>query len=126
MWNGININSQFNGQIDFNTINAAGFDEIAVRGGGGSVAYGTGAIGGTVHLNTNLSFRDRLENDLFLEYGSFNTLDARYRLKAGWEKWSISVAGAHNSSDNDYEWPNARKNLNGQFYSNSINFGIAY
>lgn len=41
LWNGININSQFNGQTDFNTINSFDFNSIAVRAGGGSVAYGS-------------------------------------------------------------------------------------
>lgn len=127
LWNGININSQFNGQTDFNTINAAGFDQIAVRGGGGSVVYGTGAIGGTVHLNNELSFRERLEHDVFLGYGSFNTLDARYQLEAARGKWSMSLSGARNSSDNDYEYPAEKgHNINGQFYNNAINLGVAY
>ncbi len=108
LWNGININSQFNGQTDFNTINAAGYDEIAVRGGGGSVVYGTGAIGGTVHLNTRLNFQEKLENDVFVQYGSFNTLDARYQLKAARGDWTVNISGARNSSDNDYEYPNER------------------
>ncbi|WP_424494180.1 TonB-dependent receptor plug domain-containing protein [Salinimicrobium sp. GXAS 041] len=127
LWNGININSQFNGQTDFNTINAAGYDEIAVRGGGGSVVYGTGAIGGTVHLNTNLSFREKLENDIFVQYGSFNTLDARYQVKGATGDVSFSVSGARNNSDNDYEYPqNEGENINGQFYNNNLSVGIAY
>ncbi|GHA34933.1 TonB-dependent receptor [Salinimicrobium marinum] len=127
LWNGININSQFNGQTDFNAINAGGYDEIAVRGGGGSVVYGTGAIGGTVHLNTHLSFRKKLENDVFVQYGSFNTLDARYQLEAATGDWSITVSGARNSSDNDYEYAdNKGENINGDFYSNSFNLGLAY
>lgn len=127
LWNGININSQFNGQTDFSTINAAGYDEIAVRGGGGSVVYGTGAIGGTVHLNTRLSFREKIENDLFVQYGSFKTLDARYRFKVGQGDWALSVSGARNNSDNDYEYPKGRgKNINGHFYNNAFNIGLAY
>ena len=101
LWNGININSQFNGQTDFNTINAGGFDNISVRGGGGSVVYGSGAIGGTIHLNTQLDFSGKTKQDLFLQYGSFNTLDARYKIKTSTKKWSLSAALARNSSDND-------------------------
>jgi len=56
LWNGININSRFNGQTDFNTINTGSYDAINVRGGGGSVIYGTGAIGGTVHLTNEIDF----------------------------------------------------------------------
>ncbi len=127
LWNGININSQFNGQTDFNTLNAGGFDNISVRGGGGSVVYGTGAIGGTVHLNTNLDFSGKTKQDIFLHYGSFNTLDARYKIKASGKKWSLSVAAARNSSDNDYELPvEGRQNENGKFYNNSLNVGFAY
>ncbi len=127
LWNGININSQFNGQTDFNAINTAGYDNIQVRGGGGSVVYGSGAIGGTVHLNTDLSFGEKLENELFFEYGSFNTLNARYRVKAARGDWSVSIAGARLSSDNDYPYPENRgENINGQFYNNTLNLGVAY
>jgi len=55
IWNGININSQMNGSTDFNTISGTDYNSIAVKGGGGSVIYGSGAIGGTVHLNNDLS-----------------------------------------------------------------------
>ncbi len=127
LWNGININSQFNGQTDFNTINTVGYDNILVRGGGGSVVYGTGAIGGTIHLNTNLSFREKLENELFFEYGSYNTMNGQYRLKAAKGDWSVSIAAARQHSDNDYPYPDDRgENINGQFYNNTLNLGVAY
>lgn len=127
LWNGININSQFNGQTDFNALNAGGFDNISVRGGGGSVVYGTGAIGGTVHLNTNLDFTGKTKQDIFFQYGSFNTLDARYKIKTSGKKWSLSLAAARNSSDNDYEWPiEGRENENGKFYNSNLNLGFAY
>jgi iron complex outermembrane receptor protein len=54
VWNGININSQLNGQTDFNVINAGDFNSITVKAGGGSVAYGSSAIGGSIHLDNNL------------------------------------------------------------------------
>lgn len=126
LWNGININSQFNGQVDFNTVSTAGFDQIAVRGGGGSVVYGSGAIGGTVHLNNHLYFDESFKNELFLQYGSFNTIDARYYLEASGEAWSLSASGARNSSDNDYSYPNGGENINGQFYNTAVEIGAAY
>ncbi|MDN3593875.1 TonB-dependent receptor plug domain-containing protein [Zunongwangia endophytica] len=127
IWNGININSQFNGQLDFNTVNTGVYDQISVRGGGGSVVYGTGAIGGSVHLNNSLSFKKQQQNHLLLRYGSFNTLDARYNLKLASEKWSLNLAISRNSSDNDYEYPDDRgKNLNGEFYNTSANVALGY
>lgn len=127
LWNGININSRLNGQTDFNTINAAGYNEITVRGGGGSVVYGSGAIGGTVHLNNRLDFREKFENQVFLQYGSYHTANGRYRLKAARGNWSLSLSLARTSSDNDYEYPDDKgKNHNGQFYNNMLNLGLAY
>lgn len=32
------------------------YNSISVKAGGGSVIYGSGAIGGTVHLNNDLVF----------------------------------------------------------------------
>ena len=74
LWNGININSQLNGQTDFNVLNTRDFGSISVKAGGGSVAYGSSAIGGTIHLNNDLAFGDRFANTLRLDYGSYNTL----------------------------------------------------
>ena len=127
IWNGININSQFNGQIDFNTVNSGAYNQIAVRGGGGSVVYGTGAIGGSVHLNNTLSFKKRQEHHLLLRYGSFNTLDARYNFKTARNNWSLNLSISRNSSDNDYEYPDDRgENLNGDFYNTSANVTLGY
>src|SRR5690554_651035 len=44
IWNGININSVFTGQTDFNTISPFNYDEISIRSGGGGVQYGSGTI----------------------------------------------------------------------------------
>ncbi len=56
IWNGININSQMNGSTDFNTISSSDYNSVSVKAGGGSVIYGSGAVGGTVHLNNDLAF----------------------------------------------------------------------
>src|SRR5690554_1921987 len=53
VWNGININSIFTGLTDFNSISPMNYDEISIRSGGGGVLYGSGAVGGSVHLNDN-------------------------------------------------------------------------
>jgi len=54
IWNGININSQTSGQTDFNAINSLSFNNITIKAGGGSVLYGSSAIGGSIHLNNDL------------------------------------------------------------------------
>jgi vitamin B12 transporter len=78
VWNGININSQLNGQVDFNTISSSNYSDISIRSGGGSVQYGSGAIGGTVHLSNDLDFSNHFTNRLRVGYGSFKTKNLGY------------------------------------------------
>ncbi|RYD83931.1 MAG: TonB-dependent receptor, partial [Sphingobacteriales bacterium] len=128
IWNGININSQLNGQTDFNTLNTRDFKTITARAGGGSVIYGSSAIGGSIHLNSDLSFDKKFDNELRTDYGSYNTLGLNYNLLASGETFSSNVNISHNSSDNDYEFPgyNNVRNDNGQYKNTSVNAAFAY
>lgn len=122
IWNGININSQMNGSTDFNTISGSDYNSISVKAGGGSVIYGSGAVGGTVHLNNDLLFFNRFENNLRLDYGSFNTIGINYKTSISNKKWSAQIGFSKNSSTNDYKYLNQynwkgeqRWNQNGQY-----------
>lgn len=127
IWNGININSQLNGQTDFNTITTRDFNSISVRAGGGSSIYGSSAIGGSIHLNNTVKFEDHFSNSLRLNYGSFNTFGGNYKLDASDGKFSAQVSISRNSSDNDYDYVDSDdKNLNGQYYNTSMNAAIGY
>jgi outer membrane cobalamin receptor len=133
IWNGINVNSQLNGSADFNTFMATDFNTISIKAGGGSVSYGSGAIGGTVHLNTNLVFDDKLENDLRLDYGSFNTIGVNYKMSFSNKKWSTQVGFSRNSSDNEYDYVGLyssngvqRKNENGAYSTTNLIANVGY
>src|SRR5690554_3887143 len=74
IWNGININSNFTGQTDFNVVSPVGYDDITIRSGGGGVQYGSGAIGGSIHMNNQFKFGEKNEKSrLHLAYASFQT-----------------------------------------------------
>ena len=127
VWNGININSQLLGQTDFNTISTRGYNSIDVKAGGGSVVYGSGAIGGTIHLNNDLKFANTFKNNLEIYYGDFNTLSAVYGITAATNKWSINASFTRNSSDNDFKFIGQDdRNKNGQFYNNNLSTAIGY
>lgn len=128
IWNGININSQLLGQTDFNTITTRDFNSITIRSGGGSAIYGSSAIGGSIHLNNELAFKNKFENELQFNYGSFNTFDANYKVLDSNEKVSSQVSISRNSSDNNYTYLGTKnqKNENGQFYNTSMNASFGY
>lgn len=127
IWNGININSQFTGQTDFNAVNTRVFDEISLRPGGGSVIYGSGAIGGTIHLSNEFKFDDISSNRINLGYGSFDTYQANYTGRISNKSTSLNIGVAGISSDNDYQYPGTEAyNENGDFNNISVNASIAH
>ena len=127
VWNGININSLFLGQSDMNNIGLFTADQLRIKSGGGSVIYGSGAIGGTVHLDNSLSFNKGFTGIFFSEYGSFETFNSK--LKAGFstEKFSFNATGSFSKSENNYEIPEKDyKNLNGQYENKSFSLNSGY
>jgi iron complex outermembrane receptor protein len=127
VWNGININSQFNGQADFNTMLNPTMQQINIQSGGGSVIYGTSAIGGSIHLESKLKFNNKSKHFLQTNYGSFNTLDARYQWQYASDKWSFNFGLQRNTSDNDFPIQQSdRKNINGRFNNNAIGLDVAH
>ncbi|GAA4322264.1 TonB-dependent receptor [Pontixanthobacter gangjinensis] len=127
IWNGININSQFTGQTDFNTVNTRVFDNISLRPGGGSVVYGSGAIAGTIHLNNEFEFNGESNNLAAISYGSFETIEGTYTGSFSSEKTSVNIGLAGISSENDYPYPGFEaRNENGDFSNISLNASIAH
>lgn len=127
VWNGININSAFLGQGDVNNIPLFGYDELEVKASGGSVQYGSSAIGGSIHLNNNLEFNKGPHAFLYSEAASFGTFNNFLRASFSNEKFSVKVSGNYVISQNDYEVPEKEYiNRNGRYYNSSINIGASY
>ena len=127
IWNGININSQLNGQTDFNTINSNNYNSISIRSGGGSVQYGSGAIGGSIHLNNNLAFNAHFDNNFQVSYGSFNTKQTSFNSSYGTNKFTFNLGLFYIDSENDYKYLGTNKvNENGQFNNLNLNLSLGY
>ncbi|MBG43178.1 MAG: TonB-dependent receptor [Aequorivita sp.] len=124
IWNGININSVFTGQTDFNIISPLNYDEISIRSGGGGVQYGSGAVGGSIHLNNTFSFKKIDTTELGLRFGSFATLGGSASTTHTWGNHYLNVGVDFISSDNDYDYVGKnQKNNHGEFlrFSAKIN-----
>lgn len=128
VWNGININSNFLGQGDINNISLQGYDQIDVKAGGGSVIYGSGAIGGSIHLNNTLDYHKGFHASLFSEAASYSTFNNFVRLSFSNDRLSVKVSGNHSQSENDYEVKESQNyiNRNGQYNNSSFNLATAY
>jgi vitamin B12 transporter len=101
LWNGISINSFSLGQADFSILPAVAFDQVKVHAGAGSARFGSGAIGGTVLLNSDASVTNNAIK-LSQEVGSFG----RYftSINGAWkaDRWSGKTKLYRLQSENDF------------------------
>jgi len=124
IWNEITINSVFTGQADFNTISPLNYGEISIRSGGGAVQYGSGAVGGSIHLNNTFSFKKIDTTEVGFRYGSFSTIGGNASTTQTWGNHYLNVGVDFISSENDYDYIGKnKKNTHGEFlrFSAKIN-----
>ncbi len=120
-WNGIPVNSSLNGQTDFNTLPINSFDGIEIRKGGGSVLFGSGAIGGAINLSDKVLFQQKAKAMILLGGGSFKTFKSNIQGIVSNEKYFVKISLNAISSENDYPFKDTNLiNENGQFK----NYGI--
>ncbi len=125
VWHGININSQLNGQTDFNTVVVSDQQTISVRGGGGSVLYGSSAIGGTINLDSRLLFEAKFISAIQSSVGSFGTSNFVVLTEASNKNTDLQVTVSRKDSENDYKYLGTnRKNRNGQFHNTNIDVSL--
>ncbi len=53
IWNGLNLQSAMNGQLDLSLIPAQLFDQFTLQKGASAASWGSGAIGGAITLNSD-------------------------------------------------------------------------
>ncbi len=127
VWNGLNINSQLNGQSDMNTLGSRNYDEVIIRRGGGSTIYGSGAVGGSIHLNNTIDFKDRFQSQITAAAGSFQTYALAAQTTYATQKWHADIGVDLNQSANDFEYlKSTLSNQNGAFSTLNINTNLGW
>lgn len=102
LWNGINLQSAMLGQVDFALLPANFVSELKVQHGGASALYGSGAIGGAIHLNNKSSYNAGLTATAGSSGGSFGQWQQNISLKYGQQKWSSSIQFFHKNATNNF------------------------
>jgi vitamin B12 transporter len=80
IWNGLNLQSSMNGQLDLSLIPGILFDEFRIQEGAGAASWGSGAIGGSIFLNSNTSNKNNLRFQYTIGSWGFQqrAIDASY------------------------------------------------
>lgn len=104
LWNGLNINSVTNGQMDFSLIPVGFSNNVTVQFGGIGALWGNGAIGGAIHLNNTPKFNSGISIDYGINGGSFHSIGQNLTIQYG-SKWiSSTISYLNKYTDNDFEY----------------------
>ena len=110
-WEGINLQSVMNGSLDLTLVPTSFADGVAVQYGGAGSLYGSGTLGGALHLTTDaLANTPGWHGRLYQQLGSFGR---RYTgLNVGYRRprFSSQVRVFDHRADNDFAYQNIYTN----------------
>lgn len=106
LWNGIPISSPMNGQMDLSLIPIESADVIKIQYGAGSSLFGSGAIGGVVHLMSFPTFNNGYNSEVGISTGSFSAFQQKFSFEISKKKWVSSFKLFNKSAKNDFIYTN--------------------
>ncbi|MCB9287423.1 MAG: TonB-dependent receptor [Lewinellaceae bacterium] len=130
LWNGVPIRDPMLGLADLSILPLFFFDDVRLALGGGSSLWGSGALGGVIHLGSRLEEQKGFEVDYQAGAGSFGSRGQGLKLGYGKNGFTSSTRLFFRSADNDYLYkdlsgtekrlPNAHARQMGLMQENSV------
>ena len=122
-WNGFAIDPPNIAIVDLSLIPVFFFESIKIQNGGTSSLYGSGNIGGSIHLNNLPVFSKYTGIDAGVSYGSFQKYSTQLKATFSNKNWNSSTGVIFNKQKNDFPFKNNDK-IERQKNTALTNFGI--
>lgn len=106
-WNGMNINSPMRGMADLSLVPVYFADDLYLLHGGSSMTKGSGALGGSIHLENTPSWNTKFGLEGKAETGSFNSKKVFFKLALGGKYVQSSTRFYYEASDNKFSFFNS-------------------
>ncbi|MGM0572364.1 MAG: TonB-dependent receptor [Bacteroidota bacterium] len=106
LWNGFKLESPMNGQADLALFPAFFADEAGVQYGGSTALWGSGSMGGAIHLDNQLGPQEGFNMSAGFSGGSLGELAQHVRLSWGKRAVSTRVRMFNSNSSNRYDYKN--------------------
>lgn len=81
-------------------------EKVEVLRGPASVLYGSNAMGGVINVVTRKMQEDGIKTDVYVGYGSYNTLETEWTNRIRKGRFSSVVSGSYNRTDGHREFMN--------------------
>jgi len=124
IWNGIRLSTPNLGYLDLSLVDQNFFDNISIMHGGASTMYGSGMIGGSIHLNNTPAFNSGNKFTAGIQAGSFNDYTLTSRLRLSGEKFYSKTNILLHQTDNDFPYSNLKGSTVSMENAGVKNYGI--
>lgn len=105
-WEGVNLQSPTNGSLDLTLMPVSFVDDVSLQYGGAGSLFGSGTLGGAIHLGTEATIQEGLGSKVFQQVGSFGSTYTGANVHWKNQKVQASVRGFVNHADNDFTYFN--------------------
>ena len=102
VWNGVPLQSPMLGLLDLSLLPLNGPEEIVFQAGGSSATWGSGAIGGVIHLNNRANYNNTFSFSNSIKIGSFGQLQEQIKISLGNKKFQSVTKLFYQKADNDF------------------------
>ena len=129
LWNGINIQNSLSGTPDFTLYNASAFNNVSVQLGGESALYGSGAMGGTIILQSDVSKHEGFHANFGAQYGNWNTTKLNAGFSFNKNNFRLQLNNGYQNATNNFAFRNTAaygapiENISNAAYSGGYTIG---
>jgi vitamin B12 transporter len=103
IWNGFNLRSPMNGELNFSSMPAGFIDQISIQPGGSSTMYGSGSASGIIYLSNTLTpDNSGWKSMLNTEIGSFGNFSVIPSTGFSGKLFATRVKVGYQTADNDF------------------------
>jgi len=107
-WNGLKINNPMLGQVDFSQLPVWMIDKAQILHGGSSLVEGSGALGGSIHLQSTVHAKQQKPKlSLVQRTASFGTLGTMVSARAGNSRIAGEVRYIYEEASNNFKFKNS-------------------
>ncbi len=104
IWNGFNLQDILNGLVNLYLMPVDLFEDVKIQYGGSGALYGSGAIGGSIHLNSKQPLTHSIHADASFSAGSFSNYFKGCGFNINTNKYSGNIKFYNQSAKNDYPY----------------------
>jgi Outer membrane cobalamin receptor protein len=127
LWNGFNIQSPINGGVNLAILPTSFFDQVSIQYGGNGALFGSGALGGVIHLESKPDTSQGVNLSLLQTLGSFGKSFTGANIDVGFGKLTSGTRLYYTEAKNNFLFHNTSKigkPFEHQVNANAASFGV--